>query len=149
MKKNRNNEKKDATTDKIIAFTGGSIMTMDPGKEDAEAIVIQNDRIVDVGDKEILRSYNEFELIDLNGQTLIPAFIDAHNHLSFGCLLQKGANLRGVFKKEDVLQKIKDHVQDHSGSGWVIAYPWMDVQQGAVNLPRTILTALIWIGQFC
>lgn len=127
---------------KITAFTGGNIVTMDPEIENVEALIIQNDRIVDVGDKEILNSYDEFELIDLKGQTLIPAFIDAHNHLSFGCLLEKGTNLRGILKKEDVLQKIKDHVLDHPGTGWVIAYPWMDVEQGGSEFSREDLDSL-------
>lgn len=143
LKKDRINGEKDTTeTKKPIAFTSGNIVTMDPEIDNPEVLIIQNNRIVDVGDKEILKSYDEFELIDLNGQTLMPAFIDAHNHLSFGCLLQKGANLRGILKKEDVLQKIKNYVLDHPGNGWVIAYPWMDVHQGGSEFTQEDLDDL-------
>lgn len=143
MKKNRvDGEKYKTGTEKPIAFTCGNIVTMDPEINNPEALIIQNNRIVDVGDKEILKSYGEFELIDLNGQTLMPAFIDAHNHLSFGCLLQKGANLRGILKKEDVLQKIKNYVLDHPGTGWVIAYPWMDVEQGGSAFTKEDLDSI-------
>lgn len=143
MKKNAIiKEKNTMETEKMIAFTNGNIITMDPEIENAEAIVLQNDRIVDVGSKDILESYPQLELIDLKGQTLMPAFIDAHHHLSFGCLLQKGANLRGILKKEDVLQKIKNFVLDHPGTGWVIAYPWMDVHQGGSEFTRADLDSL-------
>jgi len=142
-------EKNTSENEEIIAFAGGQILTMDPEKEHAEVVVIQNARIVDVGDKNILKSYAEFELISLKGKTLIPAFIDAHNHLSWGCLLLKGINLRGIFRKEDVLQKITDYAQENPGNGWIIAYPWMDVEQGgdeftkedmdSLNLERPVL----------
>jgi predicted amidohydrolase YtcJ len=143
MKKNTINGEKDTNeTETPIAFTGGKIVTMDPEIDNPEALIIQNNRIVDVGDKEMLKSYDEFELIDLKGQTLMPSFIDAHHHLSFGCLLQKGANLRGILKKEDVLQKIKNYVLDHPGNGWVTAYPWMDVHQGGSEFTRDDLDSL-------
>jgi len=143
MKKNTINGEKDTNeTESPIAFTGGKIVTMDPEIDNPEALIIQNNRILDVGDKEILKSYDEFELIDLNDQTLMPAFIDAHNHLSFGCLLQKGVDLRGIIKKEDVLQKIKDYVLDHPRTEWVIAYPWMDVHQGGSEFTREDLDSL-------
>ncbi|MFA0833044.1 MAG: amidohydrolase [Methanobacterium formicicum] len=125
-----------------IGFLNGNIITMDPEIENAEAIIIQNDRIVDVGSKGILESYPHLELIDLKGQTLMPSFIDAHHHLSFGCLLQKGANLRGILEKDDVLQKIKNYVLDHPGTGWVTAYPWMDVHQGGSEITREDLDSL-------
>jgi len=128
--------------EEIIAFAGGQILTMDPEKEHAEVVIIQNDRIVDVGDKNILKCYGEFELISLNGKTLIPAFIDAHNHLSWGCLLLKGINLRGILKKEDVLQMIIDYARENHGNGWIIAYPWMDVEQGGAEFTKEDLDNL-------
>jgi predicted amidohydrolase YtcJ len=142
LKKNRNIEKHTTETETPIAFTCGKIVTMDPEMDNPEVLIIQNNRIVDMGDKEILKSYPQLELIDLNGQTLMPAFIDAHHHLSFGCLLQKGANLRGILKKEDVIQKIKNFVLDNPGTGWVIAYPWMDVHQGGSEFTRKDLDNL-------
>ncbi|WP_245837413.1 MULTISPECIES: amidohydrolase [Methanobacterium] len=142
-------KKSTTETEEIIAFTGGQILTMDPEKKNAEVVVIQNGRIIDVGDKSILKSYAEFELINIKGKTLIPAFIDAHNHLSWGCLLLNGINLRGILKKEDVLHKITDYARENPGNGWIIAYPWMDVQQGGdeftkedidnLNLDRPVL----------
>lgn len=123
--------KKNSTeNEEIIVFAGGQILTMDSENKNVEVVVIQNGRIVDVGDKNILKSYAEFELININGKTLIPAFIDAHNHLSWGCLLLNGINLRGVLKKEDVLNMITDYAKENPENGWIIAYPWMDVQQG-------------------
>lgn len=135
-------EKTTTENEETIVLVGGQILTMDPEKEHAEVVVIQNDRIVDVGDKSILKSYGEFKLISLNGKTLIPAFIDAHNHLSWGCLLLKGINLRGILKKEDVLQMITDYALENPGNGWIIAYPWMDVEQGGEEFTKEDLDSL-------
>ncbi len=63
-------------------FFGGVIITMDDNQPRAEAIGIQGEKIIAVGNledvKEILVS--NFKLINLDGNTLLPGFIDSHLH---------------------------------------------------------------------
>nr|WP_319378116.1 amidohydrolase family protein [uncultured Methanocorpusculum sp.] len=77
--------------EKITAFTGGKIITMDPDRGHAETVIIQNGRIKDIGDAELVRQYPDAAVVDLSGRTLLPGFIDSHNHLSsFGCFSRNG-----------------------------------------------------------
>ena len=47
----------------------------------AEAIVEENGIIVFVGNKdEALGNYNKANLVDLQGKTMLPAFLDGHGH---------------------------------------------------------------------
>lgn len=60
----------------------GTIITMDNEQKQAEAIAIDGNRILALGDK---TSLNEFitpqtQQIDLNGKVVIPGLIDAHLH---------------------------------------------------------------------
>lgn len=60
----------------------GTIITMDNEQKQAEAIAIDGNRILALGDK---NSLNEFitpqtQQIDLNGKVVIPGLIDAHLH---------------------------------------------------------------------
>ena len=68
------------------AFTGGRILTMDPAVARAEVVVIENGRIAAVGERDLLRAYPGITVENLAGRTLLPGFIDAHNHLSIAAL---------------------------------------------------------------
>ena len=48
----------------------------------AQALLIQDGKIAQVGgDEEILAAAPEAEKIDVQGRTLIPGFVDSHQHL--------------------------------------------------------------------
>ena len=71
-------------------FFGGDILTMvSEQPKYADALVISGEEIVFVGDKESSLRYADenTELIDLQGQTLLPGFIDPHSHV-YGVGLQ-------------------------------------------------------------
>ncbi len=70
----------DAVADWI--FHNGTVLTMDPGLPRAEAIAVSGDEIAAVGgDAEILALADEStRIVDLDGGTLMPGFIDAHAH---------------------------------------------------------------------
>lgn len=67
-------------------FANGRILTMDgEAPSYAEAVVISNGSIVFVGSRdEATRQFPDAALRDLGGAALLPGFIDAHSHLSFG-----------------------------------------------------------------
>jgi len=70
-----------------LVILGGSIITMDAANPVAEALAARGQRIVAVGDEEDVRAYigPDTEVLDLQGGTAYPGFIDAHAHfLSVG-----------------------------------------------------------------
>lgn len=75
-----NNSKADLPPDTIIH--NGLIITMEPSLAQAEALAIQGDTILAVGDgDEILAlAGSNTRIIDLGGKPLLPGFIDAHGH---------------------------------------------------------------------
>ena len=66
-----------------IIFYNGTLLTMEPNQPTAQAIAIQGEMIIAVGtDDEILTlSGPETQIIDLQGQTIMPGFVDAHDHV--------------------------------------------------------------------
>jgi predicted amidohydrolase YtcJ len=119
-----------------IAFTGGQILTMDSERSHAEAVVIQGSCIVDVGDRSILKSYLDAEVVDLHGRILLPAFIDAHNHLSINCFLPGWVNLKGLTRKDAILDVVKQHSQNQHGKEWIVGLGWFDAALSGVDLTR-------------
>lgn len=61
----------------------GSILTMDDRRPTVEAVLVEDGAIIATGNyKDISEQAGEFLEIDLEGKTMMPAFIDAHGHFS-------------------------------------------------------------------
>lgn len=68
-------------TDSDIVFLNGNVMTMEPDKTNYSAIEIKNGVITKINNstKEDILNEN-VKIIDLNGKTILPGFIDSHSH---------------------------------------------------------------------
>lgn len=68
-----------------VIFHSGTVVTMDPDQPEAQAAAVTDNLIAAVGsDKEVLGLTDEScatRLIDLQGRTLMPGFVDPHTHL--------------------------------------------------------------------
>ena len=66
-----------------MIFFNGVILTMDEGLAQAQAIAIRNKKIVAVGSNDEILGLGapDTKVIDLNGLTLMPGFVDAHTHI--------------------------------------------------------------------
>ena len=67
-----------------LVFLGGNVMTMDRGGTRAEALAVKDGKIAAVGaTAEVSGMVSEgTEVVPLAGRTLIPGFVDPHNHFS-------------------------------------------------------------------
>ncbi|GIT92607.1 hypothetical protein JANAI62_31560 [Jannaschia pagri] len=66
-----------------VLFHGGTIVTVDPDRPMAEAVVIYGGTIVYVGNVAGAAAHVDAQTarVDLGGRVLLPGFIDAHSHL--------------------------------------------------------------------
>ena len=65
-------------------YYNGEIITMEKEGEQVEAVFVENGRIQKVGSLEEVKTFvkRDTKEIDLKGKTMLPAFIDAHSHIS-------------------------------------------------------------------
>ena len=93
-----------ATGGADIVLRGGHVLTMDPARPVAEAVVIDGDRIVAVGsDAELdVLIGPATHVFDLGGMTVVPGFIDAHAHR-----IVNGPNVLGL----DAADIVRDAVE--------------------------------------
>lgn len=65
-----------------IIYTNANVITMDETNPGAQAVAIRGDTILAVGSNEGMAAYQGqgTVLVDLGGKTLVPGFIDAHQH---------------------------------------------------------------------
>lgn len=74
---------------------GGPVITMNDAAMRAEAVAEKDGRILAVGSKEEVMAYqgDSTQVIDLEGRTMIPGFVDSHGHVFGGGLQAMSANL--------------------------------------------------------
>lgn len=75
------------------AYIGGIVLTMDRENRIAEALATRGERIELVGTRQEVEAWareNDAEIVELEGRTLLPGFIDAHGHFP-------GEGVRAVF----------------------------------------------------
>lgn len=114
-----------------FALINGQIHTMDADGTVAEAIGIEGDEIVYVGDAEGLKNVIGLgtEVVDLDGAMVLPGFIDAHTHAFAGGLIMKGVDLQSD-DAEEVMSRIKTFVtesEDELIHGYGVRFtPWTD-----------------------
>lgn len=112
-------------------YYNGDIITMNSEKpEYAEAIVIQNGKIVFVGSKTEAKSkFVNAEKTDLKGKTLLPGFIDPHSHFgmvsnSMGQVDLNPAPVGTVTNIADIAQRMKAYKTSNSVPDGVWIYGW-------------------------
>lgn len=77
-------------------YYGGNILTMNDAQPLAEAVAIKNGRILAVGDLATIKAEHnktDTELVNLNGRTLMPGFIDSHGHISQAAIKKSFVNM--------------------------------------------------------
>jgi len=65
----------------VRLFHSGRVFTADAAGSRTEAVAVSGGRILAVGsDRDLRSAHPGAEAIDLGGRTLVPGFVDAHNH---------------------------------------------------------------------
>ncbi len=69
--------------ERLILFHNGDVLTMYPDRPQVEAIAIGGETILAVGSNEEILALDRpgATVIDLEGATIMPGFVDAHSHL--------------------------------------------------------------------
>ena len=76
-------------------YHNGTVITIDDDSPRAEAVAVKDGKVIAVGVKdEVLKSKGDAtKLIDLEGRTMLPGFVDAHGHVMGGGLQALSTNL--------------------------------------------------------
>jgi predicted amidohydrolase YtcJ len=72
----------------IHLLVNATVHTLDDSLPVAQALAVKDGRIVEVGgtDEILWLREEQYELIDLGGRTVVPGFVDPHNHFSVAAL---------------------------------------------------------------
>ncbi len=101
-----------------------TIYTVDSSFSTAEAMAIQNGKILAVGTTaDLEKEYEATEKFDAGGKFIYPGFIDAHAHfVGYGLSLQR-VDLKGTNSWEEVIEKVKTFAAENPES-WITGRGW-------------------------
>ncbi len=76
-------------------YRGGHVLTINDQAPRAQAVAVQDGRIIAVGAEADVLAFNgdATKLFDLRGRTLLPGFVDSHGHVGLGGLQAMSANM--------------------------------------------------------
>lgn len=103
-----------------------NIVTMNERQPQAQAVAINDGKIIDVGSNSKIRRLagNNTRTIDLRGKTVLPGLIDAHAHMiSLGHPFP-WLELRGVSSIKEIQRKLKIKAQETEKGKWILGRGW-------------------------
>lgn len=109
-----------------LVLLNGNVLTVDPDIPNTTAIAVGGDRILAVGGDHIIGEYigEATQVIDLNGQTAIPGFIEGHGHYtSFGGSLLI-LDFRYAKSFAEIVSMVAEAAATTPAREWIIGRGW-------------------------
>ena len=112
-----------------LILVNGTIITVDPSDRIAEAVAIQGDRIIAVGDTSFVESLAgaNTQRIDLDGRAVTPGLLDAHAHFSpsqFNRPDILDLSYPGVKSIQDVQRAVAERAKELPPGQWIQGRSW-------------------------
>jgi predicted amidohydrolase YtcJ len=111
-------------TEVDLIVTNANIYTVNDQFDKAEAFAVLDGKFLAVGNsEEILSKYASIDIVDAEGQTITPGFIDAHCHFVGLGLAEQKVRLEGTKSYDEVLDRLIAFQKEKklsfiTGRGW-------------------------------
>ncbi|MCH8174614.1 MAG: amidohydrolase [Proteobacteria bacterium] len=107
-----------------LILSNGKIVTVDEAFTIADTVVVNAGRILEVGDAAIADKYQAATLVDLQGKTLMPGFIDSHTHIRGRP--QRYIELSEVTSIAEMQRLIRIKADELGPREWITGYGWSE-----------------------
>lgn len=114
-----------------LIYHNGIIITMEGEAQKATSVAIKNGKILAVSDQSLRTKHSgdSTQVVDLQGKTLLPGFVDAHSHMAMGMVLLGQANLSSppvsdITSISGIVKKLKTHQEKNNiaKGEWVLGW---------------------------
>jgi predicted amidohydrolase YtcJ len=105
-----------------MIFYNGKIHTQDEQLPVTEALLILNNKIVQVGSNTAIQALAtpDMTIIDLKGRVVLPAFTDSHIHFYEWALNYDGIDLSTAFSFKEMEEAVADKVTNLGKGEWIL-----------------------------
>jgi hypothetical protein len=111
-----------------LVLTNANVITLDHSKPHCEAVAIKYGVIAQVGSMEAVEKGIRVGtlVLDLDGKTVLPGFIDTHVHLDDFGLTLRTINLEDATSVEEVKELLSERVRRTPKGEWVLGRGWTE-----------------------
>ncbi len=120
-------------------FVNGEVVTVNARDEVLQAAAVKGTEVLAAGTTEEMLEFRgpRTEVIDLNGRSLLPGFIDAHLHFLLTGTNRLGVDCKtGVYSLEDISGRLADRVRETPPGEWVRGWGYNDAKLSEERHPR-------------
>lgn len=113
----------DSAAEKAVMYYNGDIITMaGETPQYVEAVVVKDGKILFAGAKSeaMKQAGSGHEMLDLQGRTMIPGFIDAHGHFIYYGRNQLDCDLFNVKNIPELIERMKKYISSVPEGAWVV-----------------------------
>jgi predicted amidohydrolase YtcJ len=105
-----------------LILYNGKIITVDSDFSIRQAMAVKGSRILQVGDnKDVMRlKADTTEMLNLDGKTVLPGFIDSHVHATGACMTEFDHPIPQMDSIRDVINYIKKRADVLEDGQWII-----------------------------
>ncbi len=111
---------------KRTIYFNGNVITVDDNNTVAEAVLVENGRILKVGTNEELLSQKDenTNVVDLEGKTMVPGFIDPHGHIAAIAQTLLLVQLGDAISVAEVKERLRNYIANTKlpKDAWVIGF---------------------------
>jgi len=116
-----------------LLFKNANVLTLDRQNTRAGSVAVAGDKIIGIYQepeppRDAVEITEETKVIDLHGDTLIPGFVDTHNHILMYALMKDMVNCSTPPNKQigDILEILGKKVQKSPNGEWIQGYGYDD-----------------------
>jgi predicted amidohydrolase YtcJ len=134
-----------SSTDADVVFLGARVEPMVDDRPPADAVAVRGGRIIHVGSSADARQLigPRTRVVDLDGETLLPGFHDAHIHPIEGGMLARSCDLHDLADASAYLEAIAAHAAAHPERDWVDGEGWSLTAFPRGEPDRALLDAVV------
>ncbi|HUM03821.1 MAG TPA: amidohydrolase [Terriglobales bacterium] len=109
-----------------LILVNAKIYTLNAQQPWAEAVAIQNGKIVAVGDQAKIEAYRgpETKIVDALGRLVLPGFTDCHIHFMEGSLGLTRVDLNHADSVAEIQKRVKAYADAHPDVPWIQGMGW-------------------------
>lgn len=128
-----------------VVFTNARVYTVDAGQPWAEAVAVRGNEIVYVGNAAGAEALvgDATARRDLDGQLLLPGFIDSHVHPLAGGAYATALSLETSGAVEDWVKAIADYAADNPEAPVLFGYGFLATTFGPVGPTRQLIDEIV------
>ncbi|RLA32346.1 MAG: amidohydrolase [Gammaproteobacteria bacterium] len=114
-------------------FYNGKIVTLDQQLSIASTVVVDDGRIIAVGDDDVADGYDAATAVDLGGKLAMPGFIDSHTHIRGRP--QRYIDLTKTRSIEELRGQVSDKARELGPGEWITGYGWSEDVMAELRRP--------------